>query len=68
MQQLVILKNPYVEKQCSYHSSDLIGLAACRGCRGTECENGITSEVLVELQNGIKDRFGDNIFDNIFSL
>lgn len=64
----MILKNSYVEKQCSYHSSDLNSLAACRGCRGTESQNGITWELLVELQNGIKDRFGDKIFDNIFSL
>ena len=60
-------KNPYSGKQCCCHSNDLNNVAVCRGCRGTECQNDVTSELLVEGQTDIEDRFDNNIFD-IFGL
>ena len=49
-------KNPCTEKQCSCHFNGLQCVAASRSCHGTECQNGVTSELLVYGQNDIEDR------------
>ena len=55
-------------KQCFCHSNGLKYMAACRVCRGAECQNSVISELLAEGQNGIEDRFDNNYFDNVFIL
>ena len=55
-------------KQCSCHSNGLKYVADCGGCRETECQNGVTSELIVEGRNDMEDGFDNNIFDNIFGL
>lgn len=50
------------------HSIGLKCVAACRGYPKTDFQNGITSEVFVERQHDIKDKFDNNIFDDIFSF
>ena len=57
----VTSKNPCGEKPCSCHSKGLNCVVACRDYHGSGCQNGVTLEILVELQNDIEDRFDDNI-------
>ena len=52
--------------QCSFHSNAFKCVAACGGCRGTECQNCVTVELFQEEQNNIEDEFDNNIFDNVF--
>ena len=59
--------NPYSGKKCSCRSNGLKCVVACRGCRGTECQNGEAAELVADEHNDIEDEF-DNIFDNIFGL
>ena len=49
-------------KQCSFHSNGFKCVAACNGCRGTECQNSVLLEILVGGQSNIEDRFDNNIF------
>lgn len=44
--------------KCSCHSKNLRCVADCGGYHGTECQNGVTSKLLVERQNDIQE----NIF------
>ena len=55
------LKNPCSGKQYSWHSNGLKCVAACGNYRGTECENGVTSELLAEEENDIKGGCDSNI-------
>lgn len=55
------LKNPCSGKQCSWHSNGLKCVAASGSSRGTECENGVTSELLAEEENDIKNGCDNNI-------
>ena len=50
-------------EQCSCRFNGLKCVAACGGCRGTECQNCVTVELFQEEENNIEDEFDNNIFD-----
>ena len=58
-------KNLFHGKQFFCLSNGLKYVAACGGCRGTECQNCVTVVLFEEEENTIEDEF-DNIFDNVF--
>ena len=65
----VTSKNPCSVNSVLATPMDLIARRCFEnGYRGTKCQNGVTSELLVEAQNDIEDRLDSNNFDNIFSL
>ena len=50
----VTSKNLCRWKQCSCRSNGLKCVAACGGCRGTECQNCVAVELFEEEENNIK--------------
>ena len=59
-------KNLCSGKQCPCCSNGLKCVAACGGCRGTECQNCVTVELFEEEENNIEDEFDNNMFNNVF--
>ena len=52
--------------KCSCRFNGLKCVAACGGCRGTECQNWVTVEQFQEEENNVEDEFDNNTFDNVF--
>ena len=62
----VTSKNLCNGKQCSCRSNGLKCVAACGGCRGTECQNCNSVELFEDEENNVEDEFDNNLFDNVF--